>query len=409
MTRQQHFRKSSFQKFKPIKLVILIASIVLINLEPFLATLDAYISGATAEGLGLYATARGINAIISVLQTVEASIFVSTIGIGEALDPLNDAVERFSTVLSWSIGALFAQNFGFELLKIREIGVIISVLGAVSIALGYLAKVRAFEILNTAAMSEFLWRAFLVLIYVRLTLPIAIAASMWMNEALIQQKLDTHSDNLQKYEATMEAFKGEFQNETSIDPERIDEREAELSSATKELADAQSALDRSIEDLESYQENQAAFRCHSWMPLCEGDETEIQLQEQISANTDTVEEIERKIEPLQQELECQNLASEGKDCRGFLERIKGVDMSVLVDSSILKDLTVVVSEASVTLLMLISAIALKTVVMPLLTVWVILKAMKPIIRGIMIGIGPVISAKSDEPRGIAKNKSDTSA
>lgn len=387
------------QKLKPIKLVILMASVVMINLDPFLVTLDAYISGATVEGIGLYATARGINAIISVLQTVEASVVVSTIGVGEILDPLNDVVERFSAVLSWSIGALFAQNFGFELLKVREIGVIISVLGAVSIALGYLVRIRAFETFNAAAMSEFLWRAFLVLIYIRLTLPVAIAASMWMNEALIQQTLDTHSENLQKYEAAMGAFKGELMSGSSIDTKSVTEKEAALSSANKELEVTKSALDRSIEELENYQNKQATFRCRSWMPLCEGDETEVRLQEQISTLTGAVDGIESNIQLLQQDLECQKLASEGKDCRGFLERFKGVDMSAL------KDLTLVVSEASEAILMLISAIVLKTVAMPLLTVWVILKAMKPTIKGIMIGIGPVSSTESDEVKAISNDKS----
>lgn len=57
-----------------------------------------------------FAIAKGLNAIISVLQSseVSASFFVgATVGIGQILDPINDLVERFSWVMlvsSVSIG-----------------------------------------------------------------------------------------------------------------------------------------------------------------------------------------------------------------------------------------------------------------------------------------------------------------
>ena len=57
-----------------------------------------------------FALAKGLNAVISVIQSLEinASFFVgATVGLGEILDPLNDMVERFSWVMlasSVSIG-----------------------------------------------------------------------------------------------------------------------------------------------------------------------------------------------------------------------------------------------------------------------------------------------------------------
>ena len=60
----------------------------------------------------------GINAIISVLQTIEFKIpFISSAQIGQILDPLNDGAERFTDALMWGTGSLFLQNI---LLKITS-------------------------------------------------------------------------------------------------------------------------------------------------------------------------------------------------------------------------------------------------------------------------------------------------
>jgi hypothetical protein len=57
-----------------------------------------------------FALAKGLNAVISVIQSIEVSagvIVEGTVGLGELLDPINDMVERFSWIMlasSVSIG-----------------------------------------------------------------------------------------------------------------------------------------------------------------------------------------------------------------------------------------------------------------------------------------------------------------
>ena len=54
----------------------------------------------TNAGL-IYGTARGINALVSVLQGTEVNVLVMTFSIGEVLDPVNDLIERFSEFVLW--------------------------------------------------------------------------------------------------------------------------------------------------------------------------------------------------------------------------------------------------------------------------------------------------------------------
>ena len=66
---------------------------------------DDYTDSALTGAALTYATARGINALVSMMQSseIEAGVGVvsGSITVGELLDPLNDMIERFSTVMTW--------------------------------------------------------------------------------------------------------------------------------------------------------------------------------------------------------------------------------------------------------------------------------------------------------------------
>ena len=69
----------------------------------------------TNESVGIYVISRGINALVSVLQTSEINLpLVASMQVGEMLDPVNDAVERLSSIVVWAIGSLFLQRILLE-------------------------------------------------------------------------------------------------------------------------------------------------------------------------------------------------------------------------------------------------------------------------------------------------------
>ena len=72
----------------------------------------------TKESLGLLLVSRGINAAVSILQTIEFKIpLVSSAQIGQILDPVNDSAERLTVALIWATGSLLLQDI---LLKISS-------------------------------------------------------------------------------------------------------------------------------------------------------------------------------------------------------------------------------------------------------------------------------------------------
>lgn len=86
--------------------VVVLAGLALVALAAWFAPLDsraeASLAAGTARAFVTFATARGLNAAISVAQGTELSGGVgltATFSVGEVLDPLNDLVEQFADLM----------------------------------------------------------------------------------------------------------------------------------------------------------------------------------------------------------------------------------------------------------------------------------------------------------------------
>ena len=76
----------------------------------------AQVVETTSESIGIYVISRGINALVSVLQTSQVNVpFLASAQVGEMLDPVNDAVERLSSIVVWAVGSLFLQRIMIEI------------------------------------------------------------------------------------------------------------------------------------------------------------------------------------------------------------------------------------------------------------------------------------------------------
>ena len=84
------------------KAIVLLAVVLLVSLA-WVDLLDRQASGymmdVMMESLAAFGIAKVLNGAISVLQSVELSIGVASVTVGEALDPLNDLVEMYATLM----------------------------------------------------------------------------------------------------------------------------------------------------------------------------------------------------------------------------------------------------------------------------------------------------------------------
>lgn len=130
---------------------------------------DAYFSETMTEAALAFGTARALNGAISVVK--ESSVSAEPMGVGvnlalgQALDPLDDVVERLSDVLFTTIVALSIQKIVYEIVGVVALGAVAALLAGAFVTACFSRRERV------RAFSAWLRKAAFVLMLVRVALP----------------------------------------------------------------------------------------------------------------------------------------------------------------------------------------------------------------------------------------------
>ncbi len=133
--------------------------------------------------LGALAATRGLDSAISLAQSSEISFSFGpggSIGIGQALDPVNDLVEQYASLLLTSTTALGVQQLGMRMGRSLGWWLFLPSLGALALA------VAARGATQTTLMA---WgrRLFAVAVFARLAIP----AAAWIDAVIAEQFLES--------------------------------------------------------------------------------------------------------------------------------------------------------------------------------------------------------------------------
>lgn len=143
-----------------------------------------YVDDALTQAFSAYAVARGVNGVVSVLQSISvggslgASFSVSP---GEALDPINDLVERYATVMEFSIGSLLTQKILIEITSSTIFNVSLS-LGVAVFVLSLLGKDKPWR--------GVLYRSVLSLVFLRFAVVFAVLANGWVDVVFLREGIE---------------------------------------------------------------------------------------------------------------------------------------------------------------------------------------------------------------------------
>ncbi len=190
---------------RPILLVLAVAAIVL---GAWLAPIDAPASDRVDAGLkralASFATARALNAVISVAQGTEVSAQPLGVGVnlapGQALDPVNDVVEQFANLMLAA-----SVSFGVQKMLIGVGGYwLVSLLLTVAIV------ARAWVYLGKLQPPAWLGSVLVVLLLVRFAVPLTTLGSDWLFQQFLaddyrasQRVIDTASGQTAKLDPSI--------------------------------------------------------------------------------------------------------------------------------------------------------------------------------------------------------------
>ncbi len=159
---------------------------------------DEYTTTSIKNAALTYATARGINGLVSMMQSseVEAGVGIvsGSITIGELLDPLNDMIERFSTVMTWVLASLAAQKVLLLLASHELFLYLVAVLGITALLLLFYGRSRA---------QNLVFRSFLVVVLIRFALGMAVGLNSGVDYLFMDQQLQANDKEIENFRANI--------------------------------------------------------------------------------------------------------------------------------------------------------------------------------------------------------------
>lgn len=169
--------------------------VALITFASWISVFDTrsteYIDGAIVQSTGAFAVARGLNAIISTAQSTQLSFSIGaglSMTVGEVLDPLNDLVEQYSSLMKISIVSLIIQKLLIEITTdtFFKIGITASAFSAIA----------GFFVFK-APLQNFLLRLFFSFVFIRFILVFTVLANGIFEQSFLAQSIEKESRALE--------------------------------------------------------------------------------------------------------------------------------------------------------------------------------------------------------------------
>lgn len=179
--------------------VIVLALVSALLALAWLGTLDTisadYVNGSLLDAGIIYATARGINALVSALQGTELDLWLVTFSIGELLDPVNDMIERFSGVMTVAIASLVIQQLLLVIVSDATFSTALTVVGAAAVIALFVGKL---------AGHKLLLKVFLIVALLRFSLALVIVANLWVDQVFLPDSSAVEYRVMQDFQAELE-------------------------------------------------------------------------------------------------------------------------------------------------------------------------------------------------------------
>ena len=161
------------------------------------AIAEGYVNDSLLDAGLIYATARGINALVSALQGTELDLWLVTFSIGELLDPINDVIERFSGAMTVAVTSLLIQQL--------LLAIVSDVTFSIALTLFALAAIIAFAIGKLTGF-RLLLKVFLVIAFLRFSLAIVVIANLWVDQVFLPDSSGAEHAVMQNFYADLEGI-----------------------------------------------------------------------------------------------------------------------------------------------------------------------------------------------------------
>ncbi len=185
---------------------------------------EQYINDSIATSMVSFGVARLFNGTVSVLSTITLQVpLIGSIQIGELLDPLNDLVEDFSTIMKFSISSLLIQKLMVEILQTLHFKIFLTLSGVAFIISKFYYQ---------SAHSQ-AYKLFVFALACKFSIALVAVASSWVDDAFLKDTIETQNHTLLSFPVTPEALNRQLDLTAEIKQQTEDRLEEEKRKSEK--------------------------------------------------------------------------------------------------------------------------------------------------------------------------------
>jgi len=371
---------------KKLLIAAITGFLVLISWLGILDTLSYdYLNGSLLSALSSYGLSRALNGIISVLQSSTLSVGIASVSVGELLDPINDIIERFSGLLTLSIASIIVQKVLLNIVSSVLFKLMLSISG-----LGLLISLC----IRTTPYIQLLSRLFLLLVFLRLALSFMLILTSAVDNSFLTNQINANYENVNAQTEKLDTLKNEIlkQNQQIKKAEKaisVSKKERmQLMQSLLEQNKKKQSLDQLIRnqrsEIEHISNNLTTFERYNFMrkdQVLESAEFNLSKQEQqLERVLESIDREQSSIAELDKDID-EYESNKSEKPGGWVDGIAKVAGFVSNNSienvkrklvEIRQDLDFIVNN----LLVLMSLYIIKTILFPILFMYLLVKAFK---------------------------------
>ena len=301
----------------------------------------------------IYGVARSINSVISLLQSAQISAIVGSINPGELLDPINDLIERFSSVMAWSLSSLVLQKILISVFSSYSFKVIFSFFCLIALVSNAFVKSKA--------SVKRLWTLFLIIVSLRFSVAIICAFTALVDMSFIQDIEKTSMKAVETFNTDISVGV----NDITAADEDLEQQVVKLSAEKKEISKQIDLLTSELNALNDEYEKAPKRSFTEKLRLKDKSDIIKNIEASISNTTSKIEELQNRNAQVDELISCSEIQKTGQSCDSSFTKIKN-----MFDPAKIRDITKKISQTIDDLIIVLVTLVLTTILLPILFLYV---------------------------------------
>lgn len=260
-----------------------------------------FINGSIFDASVAFASARFLNAVISALQTTTISTVVFSVSIGEVLDPINDLIEQYSSIMMLAIGSLIVQKLLLEIISALVFKLLITVSGFLLLY----AWIRG----NSFLIKPFM-KIFVSLVFLRFLLVAVVLLNSAVDRIFIEPQIQQDLAVIENFPAEMEQLQQqsfvsvELQKQLEGEIERLETDRVDLSKSINLLEEQIPVLEKEIETLSTkLKDAESQLSTTERYNVFSRNENVVSIKDKLKVETDELELVQNELASIQDKIE----------------------------------------------------------------------------------------------------------